>query len=60
VGNADVFRFCLGRQTMIKKQQLITLSIVTLPMTTRSAEPERDKEEWQGYEVEQRETLGVL
>jgi hypothetical protein len=40
--------------------KLLTILLVIMPMTTSAAEPERSKEEWQDYEVEQRETLGVL
>ena len=45
---------------VISKYNKITMSKVAMPMTTRRAKPERDKEDWHGYLVEQRETLGVL
>jgi hypothetical protein len=51
------------REIMIKTtttHNKFTMSKVAMPMTTRSAKPERAKEDWHGYLVEQRETLGVL
>ncbi len=42
------------------KHHKLTMSKVAMPMTTQSAKPERAKEDWHGYLVEQRETLGVL
>lgn len=38
----------------------LTTLLVSMPVTTRSAKPERAKEDWHSYLVEQRETLGVL
>lgn len=43
-----------------RQNTLPTILLVIKPMTTSAAEPERSKEEWLDYEVEQRETLGVL
>lgn len=44
----------------IRQNTLFSILLVIKLMTTRAAEPERSKEEWLDYEVEQRETLGVL